>query len=195
MSARDGHDRKHAVTTASIWALGVALQFATPLLRDRLPLSDDLFVASFVYPWWSFAQVILLAVVLALLTRPLSRQSLERRRLVAVAISVLCALPQPDLIAQMLGTDVPLAHNPMRVSLLWSTPLAFYVAPAAVVVHAWTARRHRLTLVRALGIGLVSIGIAGFPYLLWLTRLWRLHIDALPTAALPSLLHLLATTG
>jgi hypothetical protein len=115
--------------TAAIWILGVGLQFAAPLLRDRVPLSDDLLVGSFVNPLWLFGQVLLLAGVLTLVRKAADGWATGRRARFAIAMAILCSVPQPDLITQLLGRDVPLAANPLRVALLWSTPLAFYVIP------------------------------------------------------------------
>ena len=46
--------------TLALWLVGVALQFAAPWLRDKVPLSDDLFITSILTPWWVFLQVLLL---------------------------------------------------------------------------------------------------------------------------------------
>ena len=67
-TGRDGG--KGSVLTIGIWVVGVGLQFAAPLLRDRVPLSDDLFIGSILAPWWSFGQVLLLAGFLTLFRRP-----------------------------------------------------------------------------------------------------------------------------
>jgi len=163
--------------TAGIWALGVGLQFAAPLLRDRVPLSDDLFIGSFLAPWWSFGQVLLLAGFLTIFRKGTDSWSSRGKTGFAIAAAVIFSLLQPELVTQLVGNDVPLADNPVRVALLWSTPLAFYMVPAVLVVYSWLRPDARLTLVRALGIGLVAIGILSFPYILWLTHLWKLHIE------------------
>jgi len=85
-------------------------------------------------------------------------------------------LPQPDLVNQIVGHGPPLSSDPATVALLWSTPLAFYVVPAGIVVAAWLSGPARMTLVRALGLGLVVIGVLNFPYILWLTHLWDVYI-------------------
>ena len=61
------------------------------------------------------------------------------------------------------------------MATLWGTPLAFYLVPALLVVTSWLSREARLTLGRALGIGLVAIGVLSFPYIMWLTHLWRVR--------------------
>jgi len=162
--------------TAAIWVLGIALQFATPLLRDRVSLSDDLFIGSFLAPWWYFVQVALLAGALRLLRGVSDSWSRGVRVATGIVVAVFFALAQPELITQLVDPGVPLSDDPLRVALLWSTPLAFYVAPAAIVVYAWVQRDARLSLVRALGIGLVVIGVASFPYILWLTHLWDVYV-------------------
>jgi hypothetical protein len=168
-------DRRGALLTAALWVVGIGLQFAAPLLRDRVPLSDDLFIGSFLYPWWLFAQVAVLAGILALFRRASDRWSPSVRTAFAVVAALVMALPQPDLITQLIDT-VPLGDNPLRVALLWSTPLAFYLVPATLVVVAWLWRDARLSLMRALGLGLVVIGVLNFPYILWLTHLWEIYV-------------------
>lgn len=97
--------------------------------------------------------------------------------MVAIAAAVLFSLIQPELISQLIDNQVPLTSSPLRVALLWSTPLAFYLLPAVLVVYAWLKRDARLSLPRVLGIGLVLIGVLSFPYILWLTSLWELYIE------------------
>lgn len=177
MSESASLDRRSTLITVAMWVVGIGLQFAAPLLRDRVPLSDDLFIGSFLYPWWLFGQVLLLAGVLALARRASDGWSQGRRAGLAIAVALLCALPQPDLITQILGNNVPLEDNALRVALLWSTPLAFYLIPAALVAYSWVTRDGRFTMSRALGTGLVAIGVLNFPYILWLTRLWEIYIE------------------
>lgn len=166
-----------ALITAMLWVVGVGLQFAAPLLRDRVPLSDDLFIGSFLAPWWSFAQVALLAGFLALLRKVTDGWSRGGRAGFAIAAAVLFSLLQPEFITQIIENGGRLGEDPVRVALLWSTPLTFYLVPATLVVWSWLKRDARLTLIRALGIGLVVIGVLNFPYILWLTRLWELYVE------------------
>ena len=166
-----------ALITAAFWVVGVGLQFTTPLLRDRVPLSDDLFIGSFLAPWWCFAQVVLLAGFLALFRKTTNGWSRGGRMGFAIVSAVLFSILQPELITLIIENGVPLADNPVRVALLWSTPLAFYLVPAILVLYSWLKRDARLTLIRALGIGLVVIGVLSFPYILWVTRLWALYIE------------------
>jgi hypothetical protein len=164
--------------TAALWAIGVGLQFMAPLLRDRVPLSDDLFIGSFLAPWWLFAQVALLAGVLKLFARRAESWSGTSRILFAVGLAAVLALLEPDLLTQVIADDVPLSQNPMRVALIWSTPLSFYLVPAGLVIWSWAWRDGRLTLSRALGLGLVVIGVLNFPFILWLTHLWELYVKS-----------------
>jgi hypothetical protein len=41
---------KPRAITVALWAVGIGLQLAAPLLRDRVPLSDELFIDSMVMP-------------------------------------------------------------------------------------------------------------------------------------------------
>lgn len=162
--------------TLGLWALGIGLQFAVPLLRDRVSLSDDLFVTSFLAPWWVFAQVALLAGLLALMRRPLRTWSGSARLAVGIASALVFALLEPSLLSTLIDPSVPLAQDPVRAALMWSTPLAFYLVPTALVLWAWLWQNARFNIARALGAGLVFIGTASFPYVLWLGRLWYLYI-------------------
>jgi len=164
-----------AALTIVLWIVGVALQFAVPLLRDRVTLSDDLYVGSFLAPWWVFLQVLLLAGLLAMFRRRSEAWSGAARVTFAVAGAFLFALLEPNLMTVLLDRGNPLAGDPARIALLWSTPLAFYVVPAGLVVFSWLRRDARFTLPRALGAGLVFIGIASFVYVLWLGHLWELY--------------------
>jgi hypothetical protein len=92
------------------------------------------------------------------------------------AATVLMML-QPEVITQIVGQDVPLSDNPMRVALIWSTPLALYVIPAGLVVFSWLRRDGGgMSMPRALAWGLVAIGVLNFAYILWLTHLWDTYV-------------------
>jgi len=162
--------------TPLLWLVGVGLQVAAPLLRDRVPLSDDLLIESILAPVWVFLLVVILAVWLRVFRTVSQRWSSAVRIAFAVVSAGVLMLLQPDLITQLVDHAIPLSANPMRVALIWSTPLAFYVIPAGVVVFAWLAGPVKMTLVRALGIGLVAIGVLNFAYILWLTHLWDTYI-------------------
>lgn len=162
--------------TAALWAIGIGLQFAVPLLRGKVSLSDDLYVTSFLAPWWVFVQVALLAGFLALAGRFVRAWSGRSRLLLALAAAAVFALLEPSLLTTLIDRSVPLANDPVRAALMWSTPLAFYLVPAGLVIYSWLQRDPRFTLPRALGSGLVFIGIASFPYTVWLGRLWYLYI-------------------
>ncbi|MBE0695903.1 MAG: hypothetical protein IH586_03180 [Anaerolineaceae bacterium] len=165
--------RNHWLTIL-LWGGGTGLQFLAPLLRDRVPLSDDLLVTSVLAPWWLFLQVVLLAGWLAAFRPTANRWSLTGRKVFGVLSAALIMLLQPDLITQIIEVS-PLSANPLRIALLWSTPLAFYVLPAALVVVAWLRRKQPMFLLRTLGLGLVIIGILNLPFILWLTHLWSLY--------------------
>jgi len=171
-----GKNRRGAWLTAALWAAGVGLQFAAPLLRDRVPLSDDLLIGSFLAPWWMFAQVALLAGVLALFGRLTAEWSGGARTMFAIAAALLVALLNPQLITQLIDPSARISDDPVSLALLWSMPLAFFVVPAGLVIYSWLKRDSRFSLMRALGAGLVFIGVVNFPFILWLTHLWDVYI-------------------
>ena len=80
------------------------------------------------------------------------------------------------MLTLIIAHEVPLRLNPVGANLIWSTPLFFYVLPAGLVIYVWLKRPLWLPLFRALGLGLVSIGILNFSYILWLTHLWDLYL-------------------
>lgn len=162
--------------TLGLWALGIGLQFAVPLLRDRVSLSDDLLVTSFLAPWWVFTQVLLLAGFLVLVRRFMRAWRGSARLAVGIASALVFALLEPSLLTTLIDPSVPLAQDPVRAALMWSTPLAFYLVPTALVLWAWLWQNARFTMPRALGAALAFIGVASFPYVLWLGRLWYLYI-------------------
>ena len=162
--------------TLALWLAGVGLQFAAPLLRDKVPLSDDLFITSILTPWWVFLQVLLLAGWLWIFRRK-SEKWTERSRIFFALVSALVfMLPEPNMLTLIIAHEVPLSLNPVGANLIWSTPLFFYFLPAALVIFSWLKQPHWLPLARALGLGLVIIGILNFGYILWLTRLWDLYL-------------------
>jgi hypothetical protein len=95
---------------------------------------------------------------------------------VAVTAAAAFALLEPDMLTYVFGGGVPLRQDPVRAALLWSVPLAFYLVPASIVGIAWVQLERRITTARALGFGLVFIGLANFPFILWLTHLWDVYI-------------------
>ena len=167
---------RYRIVTFALFALGVGLQAAAPLLRDRVPLSDDLLITSILSPAWTFLQVCLLALVLRLLRRSGELWSVRRRAATAAGVAVLTMLPQPQFISLMMAGPAGFTWaDRVSVALLWSTPLALYLVPAAIVVWAW-ARRGRTSLPRALGYGLMAIGVLNFGFILWLTHLWEIYV-------------------
>jgi hypothetical protein len=153
----------------------VGLQFAAPMLRDRLPLSDDLFITSILSPWCVFMQLALLAGWLWVFRRKSERWSSRVRVSFAVASALILMLLEPNLLTQIIAHEVPLSLNPERAALIWSTPLFFYIVPAALVIFSWQKQPQWLPFARALSLGLVIIGISNFGYILWLTHLWDLY--------------------
>jgi hypothetical protein len=162
--------------TLALWLVGVALQFAAPLLRDKVPLSDDLFITSILTPWWVFLQVLLLTGWLWIFRRRADKWAKRTRMVFAVVSAFFLMLLEPNMLTQIIAHEVPLSLNPVGAALIWSTPLFFYVLPATLVIFSWLTRPHWLPLARALGLGLVIIGILSFGYIFWLTHLWDLYI-------------------
>jgi hypothetical protein len=171
----EGETKKERWLTAAAWAAGIGLQFMAPVLRDRVPLSDDLAITSFLSPWWLFLQVVLLALWLKGFQRLSQGWTQPSRTVFAIVSAAIFLLLEPDLVTQVIEYGTPLNASPVRTALLWSTPLAFYLLPAALVIFSWLRRDRRYTLLRALGIGLLSIGILNFPFILWLTHLWAVY--------------------
>lgn len=162
--------------TLALWLVGVALQFAAPLLRDRVPLSDDLFITSILTPWWVFLQVLLLTGWLWIFRRRSVKWTERARIFFAVVSSLIFMLLEPNMLTLIIAHEVPLRLNPIGANLIWSTPLFFYFLPAALVSFSWLKRPRWLQLARALGFGLVTIGVLNFGYILWLTHLWDLYL-------------------
>jgi hypothetical protein len=158
--------------TLALWLVGIALQFAAPLLRDKVPLSDDLFITSILTPWWVFLQVLLLTGWLWIFRRRSAKWSERARIIFAVVSALFFMLLEPNMLTLIIAHEVPLRLNPVGANLIWSTPLFFYVLPAALVIFSWLKNPHWLPIVRALGFGLVLIGVLNFGYILWLTHLW-----------------------
>ena len=162
--------------TLALWLVGVALQFAAPLLRDKVPLSDDLFITSILTPWWVFLQVLLLTGWLWIFRRRSARWTERTKIIFAVVSALFFMLLEPNMLTLIIAHEVPLRLNPVGANLIWSTPLFFYVLPAALVIYSWFKKPHWLPIVRALGLGLVLIGVLNFGYILWLTHLWDLYL-------------------
>jgi len=162
--------------TLALWLMGIALQFAAPSLRDKVPLSDDLFITSILTPWWVFLQILLLAGWLWTFRRRSGKWTEWARIIFAVVSALFFMLPEPNMLTLIIAHEVPLRLNPVGANLIWSTPLFFYVLPAALVIFSWLKRLRWLPLARALGLGLFMIGILNFGYILWLTRLWDAYI-------------------
>lgn len=162
--------------TLALWVVGVALQFAAPLLRDKVPLSDDLFITSILTPWWVFLQVLLLTGWLWIFRRKSAKWT-ERARIIFALVSALFfMLLEPNMLTLIIAHEVPLSLNPVGANLIWSTPLFFYVLPTALVIYSWLKKPNWLPVARALGLGLVLIGVLNFGYILWLTHLWDLYL-------------------
>jgi len=162
--------------TLVLWLAGVALQFTAPLLRDRVPLSDDLFITSMLTPAWVFLQVLLLSAWLWIFRRRSQNWTVRTRVIFALVSALFFMLFEPNMLTLIIAHEVPLRLNPVGANLIWSTPLFFYVRPAGLVIYSWLKRPYWLPLARALGLGLVIIGILNFGYIHWLTNLWDLYL-------------------
>ena len=162
--------------TLVLWLVGVGLQFAAPFLRDKVPLSDDLFITSILTPWWVFLQVLLLAGWLWIFRRRSAKWTERARIIFAVVSTLFFMLPEPNMLTLIIAHEVPLSLNPVGANLIWSTPLFFYVLPAGLVIFSWLKKPNWLPFFRALGLGLAIIGVLNFGYILWLTRLWDLYL-------------------
>ena len=123
--------------TLALWLVGIALQFAAPLLRDKVPLSDDLFITSILTPWWVFLQVLLLTGWLWIFRRRSAKWSERARIIFAVVSALFFMLLEPNMLTLIIAHEVPLRLNPVGANLIWSTPLFFYVLPAALVIFSW----------------------------------------------------------
>ncbi len=164
--------------TGAVWAVGIGLQLASSLLRDRIALSDDLYLTSLIAPAWTFLQVCLLAGALRLTRRRAEAWSTRGRVAFGAGAAVVFMLLQPGIISLLLAG--PGAFDPadrVALALLWSTPLALYVVPAAIVVWAWVRRDGRVSLPRALGYGLIAQGILNFAFITWLNHLWAIYVN------------------
>lgn len=164
------------IPTIAFWAIGIALQLAAPLLRDRVPLSDELLIDSIIMPVWTFLQVCLLAGLLRVLRNQSEAWSPSRRATYGAVAAVAFMLLQPGF-AEVLFGGADFARDHLKAALLWSAPLAFYVVPAFFVVWEWLRRGRPAATARTLGIGLVFIGVVNFPFILWLTYLWRIYVN------------------
>jgi len=173
---KDRSSLKSIWLTLALWLAGAALQFAAPLLRDKVPLSDDLFITSMLAPWWVFLQVLLLSGWLWLFRRGSGRWTQKARVFFALVSALVFMLLEPNMLTLIIAHEVPLRLNPDGANLIWSTPLFFYFLPAGLVICSWLKRPFWLPLARALGLGLALIGILNFGYILWLARLWDLYL-------------------
>lgn len=167
---------RSGIITAALWAAGIGLQFAAPLLRDRVPLSDELLIDSMIDPLWVFLQICVLSGVLTALRHPTDRLGDSGRVALALGAAIAVAFLEPNLLTFVLGSGGPLSADPVSAALLWSTPLAFYLVPAGIVVASWSGRGRRFSSARALGLAFVFIGVVNFPFILWLTHLWDVYI-------------------
>jgi hypothetical protein len=163
--------RDHALT-AVIWAAGIGLQLAASLLRERITFSDDLYLTSLIAPAWTFLQVCLLAGALRLMRPRAASWSSRSRAWLGAAAAAVFMLLQPEMISALLNGFNP--ADKVALALLWSTPLALYLVPAAIVVWAWTSGR--VSLPRALGYGLMAQGVMNFAFIVWLNRLWVVYL-------------------
>ena len=163
--------RDHALT-AIVWVVGIGLQLAASPLRERTTFSNDLYLTSLIAPAWTFLQVCLLAGSLRLMRPRAASWSARSRAWFGVAAAAAFMLLQPGILAVLLNGSNP--TDKVSLALLWSTPLALYLVPAAIVVWAWSAGR--VSLPRALGYGLVAQGVLDFAFIIWLNHLWVVYL-------------------
>jgi hypothetical protein len=167
--------RAHALTSA-IWAVGIVVQLSASLLRERIAFSDDLYLTSLIAPAWTFLQVCLLAGALHLMSGRAGSWSTRSRAWFGVAAAAVFMLLQPGILSVLLNGFNP--ADKVALALLWSTPLALYAVPVAIVVWAWSRGDGRVSLPRALGYGLVAQGVLNFAFIVWLNHLWVVFIDS-----------------
>lgn len=171
--------KRHAVTPA-FWVIGIALQLAAPLLRDRVPLSDDLLITSMFVPLWVMGQLLLLAGFLRAVRTSTDGWSEGRRLGIGLSALVAFALLDAQVVTVVVEaatgqSGVSLGRDPVRLALMWSTPLTFYVVPALLVVLSWYRRGDLMTFPRVLGLTFVLVGVMNFPFIYWLTHLWDVY--------------------
>jgi len=137
-----------------------------------MTLSDDLFITSMIAPAWTFLQVCLLAGALRLMRPRAASWSARSRAWFGVAAAVAFTLLQPGIVSALVNGLNP--ADGVALALLWSTPLALYLVPAAIIVWAWSSGR--VSLPRALGYGLVAQGVINFAFIIWLNHLWVVYL-------------------
>jgi hypothetical protein len=162
--------------TIAIWAAGIILQLARPWLCTLFALNIENFMVSIVAPMWSFMLVCLLAGLLRVFRKPAEKIGSLWRAVFALDFAVVLMLPQADLIMVFRESwRFPHYIDPMRYILLWAVPLTFYAVPAAVVVVSWLQHNRLVSIMRALGLALVIIGVVYVPFGLWLNQLQLMY--------------------
>jgi len=158
--------------TIAIWVVGISLQLARPWLCTLFALNTDDFMVSIIAPLWSFMLVCLLAGLLRVLRKLTEKWGGLWRVVLAMVLGVVLMLPQADLI-MVFRESIRFPHyiDPLRYILLWVTPLTFYVVPAALVMISWLQHNRLVSTLRALGLGLVFIGVIYVPFGLWLNQM------------------------
>lgn len=177
-----GIDADHAPRTRDVaitsltWALAGALVLVVaPAIRSQVPLSDELDLGSLLLPWWSLLQIAVLALVLRALRKRSLSWSTARRAWTGTTLAALVFLLSPSvlsLLSSVLGDDLArLGRDQVQVALLWSTPLLFYVIPAALVVYMWS-KNERFTVARSVGAAAIAIAMGNLVAIFWFTSLW-----------------------
>jgi len=175
-----GTSTQSRISAAMPWIIGLVLILGVaPLVRSRVSLSDELDLYSLLLPVWSLLQLGLLAGALWGLRGRATGWSVTARAIVALAMAVIVGVLQPVIltsISTVLGSSAaPLPGDPLQAALLWSTPLLFYVVPAAMVAYSWV-RSATVRVVHVLGLASVVVGVLNIVAIFWFTHLWSLFV-------------------
>lgn len=178
--AKDGREvRKRRLVTATLLFAAFVLQFAAPLLRDRVPLSDELFIDSMLIPVWTAAQLALLAGVLRLAGRWARSWTPVARITLAVIAALAVMVLQPFFVQALFfrGSITFNWNDPLAVALLWSVPAFLWAVPAGLLVAAWLRSGGAGGVMRSLAWAEVALAALNLPFILWLTHLWAVYVN------------------
>lgn len=171
----------HRAVTAALFTAALGLQLAAPLLRDRVPLSDALFIDSVLIPVWTAVLLGLLAMVLWLATRRGDSWPPAGRIAWGVGVGVVIGVLHAFGASALVGGMPVDTMGPVEVALLWGIPAILWLVPAAALLIGWARSRWRIA--RSLAVALVALGVLNFPFILWLTHLWAVYVNVAPGTA------------
>ncbi|MDY0087514.1 MAG: hypothetical protein RBS78_03045 [Coriobacteriia bacterium] len=167
--------------TVLMWATGLALVAGVaPLVRVRVPLSDELDLAALVMPVCSFLQIVVVAAFLRVGSPSARRWSIGHRAwfaVAAVAAGLLLGPSTLSLLGYLLfgpGLSV-LWRDPLQVQLLWSVPAMLYVPAAATLAVLWVRDPTR-PLARMLAVSTLVLGSMSIVMVFWFTHLWATYV-------------------